>query len=113
MFATLSSFISETVIAHVWGITNSFSAITVDISTPGFVGENEYIIPLTLNGEEGATSMTITAATNSAIGKLNGTALKIVEASSGTIAVAPAQEYEATITISITTDGSGGEGGED
>ena len=106
-FATLDVFETETLIAHVWGITNTIAAdLTITISTNGFVGQTDAtsIIPLKLNGVDDTTTMTLPKAVGGALGVLNSSnELSIIEKTTGSIALAPAQAYVATITIEITT----------
>ncbi len=106
-FATLDTFEDDTLIAYVWGITNTLSGdITVNISTAGFKGltDTDTIIPLALNGDDNSTTLTIPKAEGNDLGVLKtDNTLSIKEKNEGDIALAPAQLYEATITISIGT----------
>lgn len=106
-FESLSVFENPTTIAYIWGITNTIAAdLTVTISTEGFKGidDTSSVIPLKLNGDEDSTTMIITKAQGNALGILNtSNSLSVQEKTAGSIAAAPAQTYEATITIEITT----------
>lgn len=106
-YATLDAFSSEKTIAYIYGLSNNTSPIGLTLTTAGFESTDATdttVIDLKINdgATENTASFTIGAAANGVLGKLNSSnGIKIVEFYQGSIAQAPALDYEATLTITI------------
>ncbi len=86
-------------VGYVAGINNTKNAISLYISTTDLVSGSD-IIPIKVVTNYAA----IPGAADSKIGTLSSKLLQITESTPGASALAPAGDYEATLTISLTSN---------
>jgi hypothetical protein len=88
-------------LANIWGINNTKGKITLTVSAgDGFVGEDNAKIALTV----APTGFEIPAASGTTLGILNtSNVISAIASNTALIDTAAAQDYEATITITVTS----------
>lgn len=99
----LTDFANPVNLAKIWGINNTTAEITLTVSTGGFVGADETTtIPLTVS----LTNKKINKAVGTVLGTLaSDNIISAVAATPAQVHTALAQEYTATITIAVSTEG--------
>ena len=91
---------NDVAVGYLSGINNTASAVSLYVTTSDLVSGNNTIGLKVVN----SYSSSIPGSSDSKFGTLENTILKIKETTPGAAALAPAGKYEATVTISLTSN---------